>query len=132
RFVTTAEAHEPVYAYGLLLAFLARSPHSGDEIIDLHPLAEIRIDESRLHQPITADYEGRGNRQYPAVIAVKLREVEIRQQLLDFGSQPDSEIERERITIVQIGQHRERRAGFGFESLRIFLCLRHDRNDLPA
>ena len=51
----------------------------GDQVVDFHALAEIRIDEARLHQPVAADHEGRGNRQHPAVIAMKILHVLIGQ-----------------------------------------------------
>ena len=98
-----------------VLALFAGAAQRGDQIVDFHALAEIGIDEAGLHQPVAADHEGGGDRQHPAVIAVKTRQILIRQQLLDFGAEPDREIKRQRIAIVEIGQNRERRVGIGLE-----------------
>ena len=113
------------------LALPARAPQRGQQIIDLHPLAEIGIDEAGLHQPVPADHEGRGDRQHPAVVAVEIRQI-LRQQALDLGAEPDREIERKRIAVVEIGQHRKRRTGLGFELFGVLLHLRHDGDDLAA
>ena len=49
-----------------------------------------------------------------------------------FGSQPDREIQRQRIAVIEVGQNRERSVGIGFEFLGKFLNLGHDCNDLAA
>ena len=43
----------------------------GDQIVDCHALAEIRIDEACLHETVVTDHEGRGDRQRPASLPWK-------------------------------------------------------------
>src|SRR5882724_9014459 len=103
-----------------------------DQVVDLHAFAEIRIHEPRLHQPVAADHEGRWYRKHPAVIAMKVFHVLIRQKPLYLGSEPNGEIQRKCIAIVEIGQNREWCVGIGFELLCELLHLGHDRDNLTA
>ena len=52
-----------------------RALQRGDQVIDLHALAEIGIDEAGLHQSVAPDHESRRDRQHPAVIALETRHV---------------------------------------------------------
>ena len=78
-------------------------------LLHRHALAVIRIDEARLHEAVAADHEGRRDRQHPGLVAheVRQRAAAPHHVLLQIGADPDREIERERIAVVEIGQHRE-------------------------
>ena len=63
---------------------------------------------------------------------MKIRQILVGQQLLYFGSQPNREVQRQRVAVIEVGQNRERSVGIGFEFLGKFLNLGHDRDDLAA
>jgi predicted MFS family arabinose efflux permease len=74
---------------------LTRPTQSGEHLVDVHPLAIVRIDEARLHETISANHERGGDREHPGIVALKARKISapFAQHPLHFGADPDDEIE---------------------------------------
>src|SRR5882724_2708816 len=91
----------------------ARPPSSGESlenVLDVHAMAEIRVDEAGLDAAVLPYDQRRGDRQQPPAIALKLREVdaELAVHILDLVAHPEHEAKGERIGQIEVGQHRER------------------------
>src|ERR1700756_2087040 len=114
------------------LALSAGVADRGDQIVDFHPLAKIRIDEPRLDPPVWAHHKGGRYRKHPAVIALEIRPIQIGEQLPDFGPEPNRKVERERVSIIQVGQYRKWRTGLRLESFGISLRFGHDGDGLST
>jgi len=83
---------------------------------------------------VSADNEGRRDRQHPRIIALILGQLaaEICHHPLQRRPNPYREVQRHGVTVVHVGQDRERHRGLRLELGGKFLALGHDGNDLAA
>jgi len=121
---------------GSAAADLSRTaaPERGDDVFHRHPLPIVGIDETLLDHPAGVDDEGGRNRQGPTIIGLKGGDVAAG---LNHGGtllivDPDRQVEREGIAIVEIGQNWKKRFGVRLQFRGEMLHLRRDRYDLSS
>src|SRR5665811_267843 len=114
---------------------LARGSTDGcQDILGLHAVPKVSLDEASFDLTIAPDNEGSRNGQEPCAVSLKPLKVdaELPVHLLDRLADPERETERKAVGQVQIAQNRERQAVLLLQSLPIGREFRHDGNHVPS
>jgi hypothetical protein len=107
---------------------------SAEDGFHSHALAEVRLDKARLDATVGPHHERRRDRQQPAAVPLKLREIDAELQIsvLDLFADPEHEAERKGIGQIEVGEHFEGKISNLFQCLGVRRRFRHDRNDVAA